>query len=69
MIEMRWLITRDQFQAAFSEPLEWPDGTTVYARLQYREKGLAGGATWLEIPTISEILTPPSLALVKGRLQ
>jgi hypothetical protein len=67
MIEMRWVVTRDQFPGAFSEPIPWVDGSTVYARLQYREKGLAGGEAWGEIPVISEVTETPRLELVTGR--
>lgn len=67
VIEMRWLLTREQEAGAFSEPIPWPDGTMVYARLQYREKGMAPGAQWLEIPTVSAITEAPRLQVVTGR--
>ncbi len=64
--EMRWVLTREQVAGAFSEPIPWPDGTTVYARLQYRDTGLADGVAWREIPVVSAITDAPRLAVVPG---
>ncbi len=66
MIDMRWVVTRQQEAGAFSTPLDWPDGSTVYVRLQYRETGLSGDAPWREISVISEITEAPRIALVRG---
>lgn len=67
MTEMRWVLSREQVMGAFSEPLEWPDGTTIFARLQFRETGMTQDASWLEIPVISEITESPKIQLVRGR--
>ena len=68
MIELRWLLSRTQIQGAFNEPLEWPDGTTVFARLQYRDRGMVEDQRkWIEIPTVSEIKEAPRVQLVGGR--
>jgi hypothetical protein len=66
MTEMRWVLSREQVTGTFSEPIDWPDGTTVYARLQHREKGMVPGA-WSEIPVVSEIKESPKIQLVRGR--
>lgn len=65
MTELRWFISRTQIAGAFSEPLDWPDGTTVFARLQYREKGMVPG-DWLEIPIQADIVDVPKIQLVPG---
>ncbi len=67
MIEMRWVLSREQVMGAFSEPIEWPDGSTVFVRLQHRERGMAGEAPWLDIPVVSEIPEAPKIQLVRGR--
>ncbi len=66
MTELRWLISRTQIAGCFSEPLDWPDGTTVFARLQHREKAMVPGE-WQEIPIVSEIADAPKIQLVPGR--
>lgn len=66
MIDMRWVLSREQEAGAFSEPIAWPDGSTVFARLQYREAGMAEGAqAWREIPVVSEITEAPKIQLVR----
>lgn len=65
VMEMRWVIALEQKQGAFCEPLELADGRTAFARLQFRETGLAGGAEWQEIPIVSEIVEAPRIALVR----
>ena len=68
MIELRWLLSRTQVEGAFNEPLDWPDGTTVFARLQYRDRGMVqDDRKWLEIPTVSEVPPAPRVQLVGGR--
>jgi hypothetical protein len=66
VIEMRWLLSRTQLAGTFSEPIPWPDGSTVYARLQYRELGIHAEGTlgWREIPIESEVRDEPKLELV-----
>jgi hypothetical protein len=64
MTELRWLLSRTQMAGAFSEPIPWPDGSTVYARLQYRVVGLVRDVPWKEIPIASEIVDRPRIALV-----
>lgn len=64
MIEMRWLLSRTQLAGAFSEPIPWPDGSTVYARLQYRDVGFVKSADWKEIPVSSEVTEKPRIGLV-----
>jgi hypothetical protein len=59
------LISRTQIAGAFSEQLDWPDGTTVYARLQHREAGMVPGE-WSEIPIVAEITDAPKIQLVPG---
>ena len=65
MIEMRWVVTREQAASAFTTPIDWADGTTVYVRLQYRETGLSADAPWREIPVVSQIVEAPRIALVR----
>lgn len=65
MIEMRWLLSREQEPGAFSEPVPWPDGSTVFARLQYRGAGMTDDAPWREIPVVSEITEAPKIQLVR----
>lgn len=67
MTELRWVLSRDQVRGTFCEPLDLADGTAAYARLQYRESGLAGGAAWQDIPVVSEIQEAPRIALVPPR--
>lgn len=68
MIELRWLLSRTQVQGAFSEPIDWADGTVVFARLQYRDRGMVEDERkWIEIPTVSEIKEAPRVQLVGGR--
>ena len=68
MIEMRWLMSREQVQGAFSEPIDWVDGTTVFARLQYRDRGMVEDQRkWIEIPVVSEVKDAPRVQLVGGR--
>ena len=68
MIELRWLLSRTQIQGAFNEPLDWPDGTTVFGRLQYRDRGMVEDQRqWIEIPVVSEIKEAPRVQLVGGR--
>ena len=62
---MRWVVTREQVASAFSMPLDWPDGNTVFIRMQFREKGMAGDAVWLEIPVISLVPDAPRIQLVR----
>lgn len=64
MIELRWFLSRTQRAGAFSEPIPWPDGSTVYARLQYREVGFVKAVDWREIPIESEIVEKPKIGLV-----
>lgn len=66
MIEMRWVLTSEQRAGCFSEPLEWPDGSQVFARPQFRDTGLAGGP-WQEIPVVNDLTKPPALAVIQGR--
>lgn len=63
-MDMRWVIA--QKAGAFCEPLELADGRTAFARLQFRETGLAGGEEWREIPIVSEVTEAPRIALVRG---
>lgn len=63
--EMRWVVAREQVAGTFSSPLDWPDGTLVFARLQYRDQGLAAGAEWREIPVVSLITEAPRIQLVR----
>lgn len=63
MTEMRWVLTREQVRGAFSEPLDLPDGSVAFARLQYRETGLIPGP-WNEVPVVSDIGEAPKLELV-----
>lgn len=65
--ELRWLLSREQCVGTFAEPIPWPDGTTVFARLQAREAGMASDAPWREIPIVSEITEAPRLQVVTGR--
>ena len=68
MIELRWVVSRLQIEGAFNEPLDWPDGTTVFARLQYRDRGMVqDDRKWLEIPTVSEVPPAPRVQLVGVR--
>ena len=67
MTEMRWVLSREQEVGAFSEPIPWPDGTTVYARLQYRERDMANAAPWQEIPVVSMVAEGPRLQVVPGQ--
>jgi hypothetical protein len=67
MTQMRWVISREQVAGSFSSPIDWPDGSTVYARLQHRESDLSGAAAWLDIPVVSEITEAPKIALVRPR--
>lgn len=64
MIELRWFLSRSQMAGTFSEPIPWPDGTTVYARLQYRDVGFVKAVDWREIPIESEVRDEPKLELV-----
>lgn len=64
MIELRWVLAREQVPGTFSEPVDWPDRTTVYARLQYRDRGMEGPRDWIEIPLVSEVKEAPRVQLV-----
>jgi hypothetical protein len=64
--ELRWVLTREQVRGAFCEPLDLADGSAAFARLQYREAGLMGAGTWLEIPVVSDIGEAPRLELIPG---
>ena len=68
MTEMRWVLSREQVAGAFSEPVETAGGLTVFARLQYRDRGMVqDDRKWLEIPTVSEVPPAPRVQLVGGR--
>ena len=67
MTEMRWVLSDGQVAGAFSEPIEWPDGRTVFARLQYRDKGMTDDAPWQDIPVVSEMKEPTRVQLVRSR--
>lgn len=66
MTELRWVVAREQVGSAFSTPLDWVDGSTVYIRLQYREQGMGGDAAWQEIPVVNQVTEAPRIALVPG---
>ncbi len=67
MTEMRWVLSGEQVAGAFSEPVETAGGLTVFARLQYRDKGMTDDAPWQDIPVVSEITEAPKIQLVRGR--
>lgn len=67
MTEMRWVVTREQHAGSFSSPIDWPDGSVVYVRLQYRDSGLSAEAPWKDIPVLSQITEAPRIALVSPR--
>lgn len=65
MTEMRWVVTREQESSAFCTPLDWTDGSTVFIRLQFRDKGMSADVAWQDIPVISMISEAPRIALVR----
>ena len=66
MTDLRWVLSDAQVAGAFSEPIELPDGRSIFARLQYREMGMIDDAPWREIPVVSELREPPRVQIVRG---